>query len=118
MKTIEVARIIPVVKKLCIETNYYIAADVRTKVEQALARETSPTAREILEMMLQNYELAASQQMPLCQDTGLAVVFVELGQDVHLTGGDFTEAINEGVRQGYAAGYLRKAVVDDQSSNV
>ncbi len=113
MKTIEVARIIPVVKKLCIETNYYIAADVRTKVEQALARETSPTAREILEMMLQNYELAASQQMPLCQDTGLAVVFVELGQDVHLTGGDFTEAINEGVRQGYAEGYLRKAVVDD-----
>jgi len=113
LKSIDVAQIIPVVKKLCIDANYYIADDVREKVNQALASEESPTGREILGIIMQNYELAASRQMPLCQDTGLAVIFVEIGQDVHITGGDFTQAINEGVRQGYAQGFLRKAVVTD-----
>ncbi len=113
MKSIDVAQIIPVVNKLCIAANYYVAADVREKIESALTTEESPTGREILKVVLQNYDLAASQQMPLCQDTGSAVVFVELGQDVHLTGGDFYEAINEGVRQGYRNGFLRKAIVSD-----
>lgn len=113
MKSIDVARIIPIVRKLCIDANYYVADDVRDKVKQSLASEESPTGREILGIILRNYELAASLQMPLCQDTGLAVVFVEIGQDVHITGGDFIQAINEGVRQGYAEGYLRKAVVND-----
>jgi fumarate hydratase subunit alpha len=113
VKSIDVAQIIPVVNKLCIAANYYVAADVREKIESALTTEESPTGREILKVVLQNYDLAASQQMPLCQDTGSAVVFVELGQDVHLTGGDFYEAINEGVRQGYRNGFLRKAIVSD-----
>jgi len=113
MKTIDVARIIPVIKKLCIDANYYIAPDVVAKVNEFLAQEESPTGREVLQIMQRNYELAARLQMPLCQDTGVAVIFVELGQDVHLTGGDFNEAINEGVRQGYTDGYLRKSLVGD-----
>jgi fumarate hydratase subunit alpha len=80
VKSIDVAQIIPVVNKLCIAANYYVAADVREKIESALTTEESPTGREILKVVLQNYDLAASQQMPLCQDTGSAVVFVELGR--------------------------------------
>ncbi|MBN1948863.1 MAG: fumarate hydratase [Candidatus Cloacimonetes bacterium] len=113
MRTINVQEIIPVVKKLCIDANYYLGEDVISVIREYAAREESTTAREVLNIMLENYELAATEQMPICQDTGVAVVFVELGQDVHLTGGDFTEAINEGVRQGYKDGYLRKSMVDD-----
>lgn len=113
MRTINVQELIPVVKKLCIDANYYLGEDVISVIREFAAREESTTAREVLNIMLENYELAAEEQMPICQDTGVAVVFVELGQDVHLTGGDFTEAINEGVRQGYKDGYLRKSMVDD-----
>ncbi|MDD5061660.1 MAG: fumarate hydratase [Candidatus Marinimicrobia bacterium] len=117
MKTIDVAQIVPVVKKLCIDANYYVTAEVLAKARASLKNEKSETGREILAMMLENYELAAQLQMPLCQDTGVAVVFVELGQDVHLTGGDFNQAIDEGVRQGYIEGYLRKAIVTDPVVN-
>lgn len=113
MKVIDVASVIPVVKKLCIDANYYVAAEVLAKAQTSLASEESSIGREILQIMLKNYELAAQLQMPLCQDTGVVVVFVELGQDVHLTGGDFNQAIDEGVRQGYSEGYLRKAIVTD-----
>ncbi|MBL7108468.1 MAG: fumarate hydratase [Candidatus Cloacimonetes bacterium] len=113
MKEINVAKVIPIVKQLCMDANYYIDEDVIKKIKEFQKKEESPTAQEILSIMLENYKLAADEKMPICQDTGVAVVFVELGQDVHLTGGDFYEAINEGVRQGYKDGYLRKSMVDD-----
>ncbi|KQC06340.1 MAG: fumarate hydratase [Candidatus Cloacimonas sp. SDB] len=113
MRKINVQELIPAVKKLCIEANYYIGNDIITKLQEMAAREKSATAREVLAILLKNHQLAAQNMMPLCQDTGTAVIFVELGQEIHLTGGDFTEALNEGVRQGYEAGYLRKSIVND-----
>jgi fumarate hydratase subunit alpha len=113
MRVVKVSEIIPVVKRLCIEANYYIGEDVLQKLEEAASQEESPVGKEILSQILTNHRLAASEKMPACQDTGVAVVFVELGQDVRLEGGDFYSAINEGVRQGYAEGYLRKSLVDD-----
>jgi hydro-lyases, Fe-S type, tartrate/fumarate subfamily, alpha region len=113
VREIDVKKIIPVVKKLCIDANYYIGEDVLNKIKEFYEKEESTTAKEVLSIILENYELAAKEKMPSCQDTGVAVIFVELGQDVHLVGGDFYEAINEGVRQGYKDGYLRKSIVDD-----
>ena len=113
MKEIDVNEIICMVKKLCIDANYYIGEDVIAKIKEFKEKEESPVAKSILDILLKNYELAAKEQMPICQDTGIAVCFVEIGQDVHIVGGDFTEAINEGVRQGYKDGYLRKSMVDD-----
>jgi len=112
MREISVSEVIPVVKKLCMDANYYIGEDVIEKIKEFREKEKSPTGREILDIILKNDELAAKEQMPMCQDTGVAVIFVELGQDVHIVGGDFYEAINEGVRQGYKDGYLRKSMVD------
>lgn len=113
MREVNVTDLIPVVKKLCIDANYYMGEDVINKIREFKAKEESETGKEVLDILLENYELAAREKMPICQDTGIAVTFVELGQDVHLVGGDFTEAINEGVRQGYLDGYLRKSMVDD-----
>ncbi|MDO9578073.1 MAG: fumarate hydratase [Candidatus Cloacimonadales bacterium] len=113
MREVNVKDLIPVVKKLCIDANYYMGEDVINKIREFQDREESETGREVLGILLENYELAAREKMPICQDTGIAVTFVEIGQDVHLVGGDFTEAINEGVRQGYLDGYLRKSMVDD-----
>ena len=113
MREVNVKDLIPVVKKLCIDANYYIGEDVTNKIREFKAKEESDTGKEVLDILLENYELAAKESMPICQDTGIAVTFVELGQEVHLIGGDFTEAINEGVRQGYIDGYLRKSMVDD-----
>ena len=111
MKEIDVSRIVPEVKRLCLEINYYASSDLVAKIQECIPKEESPLAREILELIIKNIELAAHEQLPMCQDTGAAIVFVELGQDVHLTGGDLSAAINEGVRKGYAAGYLRKSMV-------
>jgi len=113
VREVDVKDIIPVVKKLCIDANYYIGEDILEKIRECYEKEESPTAKEVLSILLENYELAASEKMPSCQDTGVAVVFVELGQDVHIVGGDFYEAIHEGVRQGYKDGYLRKSLVTD-----
>ncbi|MGC9364884.1 MAG: fumarate hydratase [Fidelibacterota bacterium] len=113
MKEIQVSQVIPIVKKLCIDANYYASPDVVDRIRYFMEKEESPTAKDILALMLENHKMAAQEQMPLCQDTGVAVVFVELGQDIHLVGGDFYEAINEGVRQGYQDGFLRKSMVDD-----
>lgn len=113
MKEIQVSKVIPVVKQLCMDANFYIGEDVIEKVREFAAKEESPTAKEIMSIMLENYQTAAKECMPICQDTGVAVVFVELGQDVHVGGGDLYEAINEGVRQGYQEGYLRKSMVAD-----
>ncbi|MFP4458932.1 MAG: fumarate hydratase [Candidatus Zixiibacteriota bacterium] len=113
MRKIHVDEIIPVVRKLCMDANFYIGEDVLEKLKDFKSKEESDTAKEVIDIILENDQLAKDLKMPLCQDTGVAVVFVEVGQDVHITGGDFTEAINEGVRQGYKDGYLRKSIVDD-----
>ncbi len=113
MREIHIDKIIEAVKKLSMDANFYIGEDVVEKIKEFKAKEESPTAKEILDIILKNQELAAKERMPMCQDTGVAVVFIELGQDVHIVGGDFYEAINEGVRRGYKEGFLRKSMVYD-----
>jgi fumarate hydratase subunit alpha len=113
MREIHVDSITGVVERLCIESNYYLPQDVKKALEDAVEKEESPLGREILLDILKNQEIASCKNMPICQDTGLAVVFIELGQDVRLVGGDLNEAIDEGVRRGYKNGYLRKSSVDD-----
>ncbi|MDD5765294.1 MAG: fumarate hydratase [Candidatus Marinimicrobia bacterium] len=113
MNEIDISRIISAVKTLCMEANYLIDPIVRERLRIALKKEDLPIAREILEMILENHILAHEKQMPICQDCGVVVVFIELGQDVHIVGGDFYEAIQEGVRRGYSDGYLRKSIVSD-----
>ena len=113
MKTINVNEIIKTVKELSIEANYYLPNDVKEAIEEAEKNEKWPIANNILNKILENSQIAAAEKMPICQDTGMACVFVDIGQDVHMTGGSLEEAINEGVRQGYAEGFLRKSVVKD-----
>jgi fumarate hydratase subunit alpha len=113
MREINVSEITDVVAKLCIDANYYLPEDVRDALEMAMKNEESDLGKEILGDILKNADIARTNQVPICQDTGLAVFFVELGQDVRLVGGDFNAAIDEGVRRGYQDGYLRKSTVDD-----
>ncbi len=113
MREINVDVITNVVEKLCIESNYYLPEDVKEALEGAVKKEESSLGKEILLDILNNQEIARRNNVPICQDTGLAVVFLELGQDVRLVGGDLNEAIDEGVRRGYKNGYLRKSSVDD-----
>ena len=113
MRVVNVSEIRDVVEKLCIESNYYLPEDVRIALENALEVEESPLGKEILQDILKNQEIARTKNVPICQDTGLAVLFLELGQDVRLIGGALEEAINEGIRRGYEKGYLRKSTVDD-----
>lgn len=109
MREIAAASITKAVASLAQDANFNLPEDVVAALERALAEETSPVGQEVLRQLLQNAEIAKSDRMPLCQDCGLAVVFLEIGQDVHVVGGDLAEAINEGVRQGYKDGYLRKS---------
>ena len=113
MKTINVNEIIKTVKELSIEANYYLPNDVKEAIEKAEKNEKWPIANNILNKIIENSHIAAREKMPICQDTGMACVFIDIGQDVHITGGSLEEAINEGVRQGYAEGFLRKSVVKD-----
>jgi len=113
MREIHVDRITEVVSDLCQHANRYLPEDVVGALLAAREQETSNLAREILDQLLRNAEIAADKGIPLCQDTGVAVVFVELGQEVHLVGGGLQDAINEGVRRGYEEGYLRKSLVAD-----
>jgi fumarate hydratase subunit alpha len=113
MREISCAEIVQTVRRLCIKANSELGPDVMCALEGALAKEESPVGKDILRQILENHRLAAEEEVPMCQDTGMAVVFLELGQDVHIVGGDLTEAVNEGVRQGYTQGYLRKSVVAD-----
>jgi fumarate hydratase subunit alpha len=112
MREIGCKEIIDTVARLCIEANYYLGDDVLEALRQARENEVSSVGREVLDQILKNADIASQQSMPLCQDTGMTVVFLELGQDVHIVDGDLNEAINEGVRKGYQEGYLRKSVVD------
>jgi fumarate hydratase subunit alpha len=111
MREIAAKDITKTVTRLCKEANYFLGEDVLSALKKAREKEESPTAMGVLDQIIENADIAAKEEMPLCQDCGLAIVFVELGQDAHVTGGDLYEAIHEGVRQGYAEGYLRKSVV-------
>lgn len=113
MRTIDSSVITDVVEKLCIEANYYLNDDIRNALEQAKQAEESFQGKEILDILVKNADLAKQNHMPVCQDTGAAVIFCEIGQDVHVTGENITEAINEGVRRGYKKGYLRTSIVKD-----
>ena len=113
MREINVSQIIDTVEKLCIEANTHLPCDVKEAIERCRACEDGAIACGILDNIIENYNIADSENVPICQDTGMACVFLEIGQDVHIVGGDLTEAINEGVRRGYANGYLRKSVVAD-----
>jgi len=113
MREIKVNQIKEKVKKLFLKANYHINKDLMAKLEKALEQETSPIGKQVLQMIIENNKIASREEVPICQDTGLAVVFVEVGQEVHLVDGDFNEAINQGVKEAYQEGYLRKSVVDD-----
>jgi fumarate hydratase subunit alpha len=111
MRDIHVSVITDAVTKLCMEANWDLEADMRRAFELALRTERSPAGRQVLQILKENAELARTRRIPYCQDTGFVVCFVELGQDVHVTGGAFETAINEGVRRGYREGYLRASIV-------
>ena len=110
MREVDVGVITETVKGLCMEANFDLGQDVLDAFERAKAEEESPAGVEILEQLEENASIATQERVAICQDTGIAVVFVEMGQDVHLVGGDLNDAINEGVRQGYRDGYLRKSL--------
>ena len=113
MRELDVAKITDVVEKLCIEANTYLPKDVSCAIETCRACEDSPIGQGVLDKIIENYNIAKDENVPICQDTGVACVFLEIGQDVHLVGGDLREAVDEGVRRGYTNGYLRKSVVAD-----
>lgn len=113
MRTIDVKEITALVRRLCMEANYNLPPDVRQSFLDGQAAEKSPLGREIFKEMITNCDLARDNQVPICQDTGMAIIFAEIGQDAHIVGGAFEDAINEGVRQGYQDGYLRLSVVKD-----
>jgi fumarate hydratase subunit alpha len=111
MRDIHISTITDAVKKLCMEANWNLEPDMLRAFDRALGTERSPAGRQVLQILKQNAELARTKRIPYCQDTGVVVMFVELGQDAHVTGGAFGDALNEGVRQGYAEGYLRASIV-------
>lgn len=112
MREIHCQDITDTVSQLCQEANFYLGEDVLEALRQARETEESPVGREVLDQILKNAEIASTEKLPLCQDTGFTVVYLEVGQDVHIVGGDLYQAVNEGVRRGYEEGYLRKSVVD------
>ncbi len=113
MREVKFDTLVSTVRDLCMDANYYIPDDVRQKIIEFRDKEESEVARNILNIILKNHEVSANEKMPICQDTGFAVFFIEMGEHVRITGGGFEEAIYEGVRQGYREGYLRKSIVDD-----
>ena len=110
MREINTSQITTSIRDLCIQANTHLGEDVLAAFNKAIELEVSPTGKDILEKLVENARIAREEEIPICQDTGFAVVFVELGQEVHLVGGDLKEAINEGIRQGYEEGYLRKSI--------
>ena len=113
MRTVLCTEIIQNVKEMCIEANHFLSSDMKKALETAKKKEHSPLGTQILGQLEENLQIAAEDKIPMCQDTGMAVLFVKLGQGVHVEGGSLTEALNEGVRQGYREGFLRKSVVGD-----
>lgn len=113
MRELSVDFITKNIKEMCIEANHFLSDDMKEVFDRSLQKEESPLGRQILGQLMENMQIAAEDMIPICQDTGMAVVFIEVGQEVHLTGGLLEDAIHEGVRQGYTEGYLRKSVVKD-----
>jgi len=113
MRDISCSRITEAVAELCIRANTVLPRDIRSLIDSAEKAERSPAGKDVLHDLRENYILAEKESLPICQDTGMAVVFAEIGQEVHIIGGDFEAAVNEGVRQGYEKGFLRKSVVKD-----
>ena len=113
IRTINIKEITTNIKEMCIEANHFLSEDMERAMKQAEKAEQSPLGKQILEQLEENLQLAADDMIPICQDTGMAVIFLEIGQDVHLQGGSLEDAVNEGVRQGYVEGFLRKSVVKD-----
>ena len=113
MREIKASQIIDKVKELFLKANYHIDPDLLKLLQKTLEEETSPIGKYVLKMIIENNKIASREELPICQDTGLAILFIELGQEVQITDGDFVEAINQGVKEAYEEGYLRKSVVDD-----
>lgn len=113
IRTINIKEITTNIKEMCIEANHFLFEDMERAMKQAEKAEQSPLGKQILEQLEENLQIAADDMIPICQDTGMAVIFLEIGQDVHLQGGSLEDAVNEGVRQGYVEGFLRKSVVKD-----
>ncbi len=113
MRTIDVAEITNHIKEMCIEANHFLTQDMDAAMKSAADAEASPLGKQILCQLQENLKIAGEDMIPICQDTGMAVIFMEIGQDVHFTGGILEDAVNEGVRRGYTEGYLRKSVVND-----
>ena len=113
IRTVQTEIITETIKKMCIEANYSLSSDMVKAMRKAEEKEESVLVKQILAQLQDNLEIAASDMIPICQDTGMAVVFLEVGQDVHFEGGSFEDAVNEGVRRGYTEGFLRKSVVGD-----
>ena len=113
MREIKASTITDVIERLCMEANQVLPQDIKDAISTCRSQEDGDIACGILDNIIKNYQIAENEQVPICQDTGMACVFLEIGQDVHITDGDLTEAVNEGVRRGYTKGYLRKSVVKD-----
>lgn len=118
MREINVSEITAVVKTMSINANYYLGSDIKNQIVRSYCREPWPIAKDILSKILNNIDISQNENRPICQDTGMTCVFIEVGQDVHIVGGNIEDAINEGVRQGYLEGYLRKSVVRDPLDRV
>lgn len=113
MRTIHVDTIVENIKEMCIEANHFLTPDMQAALKQAKEVEEAPLGKQILEQLQENLQIAGEDMIPICQDTGMAVIFLEIGQEVHFEGGSLEDAVNEGVRRGYVEGYLRKSVVKD-----
>lgn len=113
MRTVDAQTITANIKEMCIEANHFLSEDMQNVLAESIKKEESPLGAQIIGQLQENLEIAGKEMIPICQDTGMAVVFVKIGQDVHIEGGLITDAINEGVRQGYTEGFLRKSVVKD-----
>ena len=113
MRNVHISEITRNIKEMCIEANHFLSEDMSAAMKNAVQTEESPLGKQILNQLQENLQIAGEDMIPICQDTGMAVVFLEIGQDVHLEGGSVEDAVNEGVRQGYVEGYLRKSVVKD-----
>lgn len=112
MRTVTIQEITNNIKEMCIEANHYLSKDIRAVFDKAVEKEESPLGRQILNQLEENLQIAKEDMIPICQDTGMTVVFIKVGQDVHIEGGSLTDAINQGVREGYTEEYLRKSVVE------
>ena len=113
MREVNCGKIIDTIREMCIEATHFLSKDMKCALSNAVEKEESPLGKQVLESLEENLEIAGSDMIPICQDTGMAVIFIELGQDVHIVGGSLEAAVNEGVRRGYVDGYLRKSVVKD-----